>query len=122
MTKTIRFYKISGGPTRGWYADVQGHTMEENQMVSGSDVFLEVVDYMTGGDGEVRLTVSDDNAPGKHLVKLTRKEHDGEGATYSLSGPLPRRFGATGTEIWICNVTHDVLGEHPAMIYIHEIA
>ena len=65
MTKTIRFFKIAAGPDRGWYADVPGHTLAENQMVSGSDVFLEVVDYMTGGDEEVRLTVSDDNAPGK---------------------------------------------------------
>ena len=121
MTKTIRFFKISEGPDRGWYADVPGHTLAENQMVSGSDVFLEVVDYMTGGDGEVRLTVSDDNAPGKCLVKLRRTSHDGDGASYSLSGPLPKRFGATGTEVWICNVTHDVLGEHPETIYVHEI-
>ncbi len=24
-------------------------------------------------------------------------------------------------ELWICNVTHDVLGEHPRSIYIHAI-
>ena len=121
MTKNIRFFKISEGPERGWFADVPNHTLAENEMVSGSDVFLETVDYLTGGDGEVFLTVSDDNAPGKFLAKLTRKQHDGAGATYRLGGPLPKRYGATGVELWICNVTHDVLGEHPETIYLHQI-
>ena len=38
-----------------------------------------------------------------------------------LAGPLAERYGAAGFELWICNVTHDVLGEHPESIYIHEI-
>ena len=119
MTKTIRFFKIADGPDKGWYADVPNHSLEENEMVAGCDVFLETVDRFTGGDGEVFLTVSDDNAPGRFLAKLVRKNHDGAGATYILTGPLPKRYGATGVELWICNVTHDVLGEHPVSIYIH---
>ena len=43
MEKTIRFFKINDGVNAGWYADVPGHTLEENQMVSGSDTFLEKV-------------------------------------------------------------------------------
>ncbi|MBO7088476.1 MAG: hypothetical protein J6W70_01100 [Lentisphaeria bacterium] len=121
MTKTIRFFKIADGPDKGWYADVPNHSLEENEMVAGCDVFLETVDRFTGGDGEVFLTVSDDNAPGRFLAKLVRKDHDGAGATYILTGPLPKRYGATGVELWICNVTHDVLGEHPASIYIHGV-
>ena len=38
-----------------------------------------------------------------------------------LAGPLAERYGAAGFELWICNVTHDVLGEHPESIYIHDI-
>ena len=34
MEKTIRFFKINEGINAGWYADVPGHTLEENQMVS----------------------------------------------------------------------------------------
>ena len=79
MLKTIRFFKIAEGPQSGWYADVPNHTLEENQMVSGSDLFLEAVDKLHGGRNEVNITVSD------------------------------------------CNVTHNVLGEHPRSIYIHNI-
>ena len=97
MLKTIRFFKIAEGPQSGWYADVPNHTLEENQMVSGSDLFLEAVD------------------------KLIMKAHNQHGATYILAGPLAERYCAVGFELWICNVTHDVLGEHPKSIYIHNI-
>jgi hypothetical protein len=49
------------------------------------------------------------------------KLHDEYGADYILAGPLAERLGAVGSELWICNVTHDVLGDHPEAIYIHEI-
>ena len=121
MTKTIRFFKISNGPEKGWFADVPNHSLAENRMVSGCDIFLEVADYLTGGDGEVSIRVSDDNAPGNFQAKLVRKGHDTEGATYALTGPLAKQFHASGAALWICNVTHDVLGEHPETIYLHEI-
>ena len=59
MEKTIRFFKINEGINAGWYADVPGHTLEENQMVSGSDTFLEEADVLLGGKGEVTIRVSD---------------------------------------------------------------
>ena len=61
MEKTIRFFKINEGINEGWYADVPGHTLEENQMVSGSDTFLEEVDSILGGRGEVAVTVALEN-------------------------------------------------------------
>ena len=121
MTKTIRFYKISEGSERGWFADVPNHTLAENEMVAGCDLFLEAADMLTGRDGEVRITVSDNNPSGRFLARLDRKVHDDEGATYTLSGPMARRYNAEGVELWICNVTHDVLGEHPETIYLHNI-
>ena len=120
MNKTIRFFKIDEGINNGWYADVPGHTLEENQMVSGSDTFLEEVDAILGGRGEVSITVSEsmdiNSAP--FMAKLIMRSHNQWGATYVLTGPIAEQYGASGFELWICNVTHDVLGEHPKAIYI----
>lgn len=123
MKKTIRFFRIDEGINAGWYADVHGHSLEENQMVSGSDTFLEEVDHVLGGRGEVVITVSDvvDASDRPFLAKLNMKAHNQWGATYILAGPLAQQYNAVGFELWICNVTHDVLGEHPRSIYIHEI-
>ena len=122
MLKTIRFFKISEGQQKGWYADVPGHTLEENEMVSGSDVFLEEVNRILGGSNEVTLTLSDNNEPGEFLAKLVMKSHNQWGATYILSGPIAVQYNAVGFELWICNVTHDVMGEHPRSIYIHNFS
>ena len=121
MLKTIRFFKIHEGPEAGWYADVPNHTLAENEMVAGSDTFLEEVDKMTDNDGEVNITCSDNNAYDCFLAKLLMKNHTQFGATYILTGPMAEKYDAVGYELWICNVTHDVLGEHPKSIYIHDI-
>lgn len=121
MIRTIRFFKIKEGPEAGWYADVPNHTLAENEMVAGSDTFLEEVDQKTDNDGEVHITCSDNNETGSFLAKLLIKNHNQFGATYILAGPMAEKHDAVGYELWICNVTHDVLGEHPKSIYIHEI-
>ncbi|MBR4133961.1 MAG: hypothetical protein IKU04_05510 [Bacteroidales bacterium] len=121
MMKTVRFFKINGGRDAGWYADVPGHTLAENEMVAGSDDFLEAADKMTGSDREVHITLSDTDEGVPFLVRLRMKNHNQWGATYVLSGPLAERHGAVGFELWVCNVTHDVLGEHPREIFIQNI-
>ena len=123
MEKTIRFFKINEGIKAGWYADVPGHTLEENQMVSGSDTFLEEVDSILGGRGEVTVTVADslDENTTPYMAKLNMHSHNQWGATYVLTGPVAEQYGAVGFEMWICNVTHDVLGEHTKAIYILDI-
>ena len=123
MEKTIRFFKIDEGIKAGWYADVPGHTLEENQMVSGSDTFLEEVDSILGGRGEVTVTVADslDEDTTPFMAKLNMRSHNQWGATYVLTGPVAEQYDAMGFEMWICNVTHDVLGEHPKAIYILDI-
>ena len=70
MIKTVRFFKIGVGPQAGWYADVPNHTLEENEMVSGSDIFLEEVNTILGKHNEVLITVSEDNATGEFIAKL----------------------------------------------------
>lgn len=121
MVKTIRFFKLNDAANAGWYADVPNHTLEENQMVAGSDDFLEQVLSLTENTNEVFITLSDNNECGSFLVKLIMHSHNQWGATYIVTGPLAEKYGAVGFELWICNVTHDVLGEHPKSIYIHEI-
>ena len=48
MQKSVRFFKVNEGPQAGWYADVPNHTLEDNEMVAGSDEFLEAVNSLLG--------------------------------------------------------------------------
>ena len=119
MEKVIRFFKQDGK----WYADVPNHTLEENEMVMGSDIAL---DYFSKGKDEIKLTVSDEYPGWNVPLTFYRTAHDDEGATYEVDGILTMEFlEAVGKafcgykpEIWICNVTHDVFGEHPEKIYL----
>lgn len=124
MKKTVRFFRISEGIDAGWYADVPNHSLEDNQMVAGADEFLEQVDGMIGGTGEVTVEVSESIETGSDtpfIAKLLMVDHDELGASYVLTGPLAEEQGVVGFRMWICNVTHDVLGEHPECIYIFSI-
>ena len=111
--KTLRFFKQDDK----WYADVPNHTLEENEMVFGSDVML---DMLASGRESVTLKLSDgfENDYEKPIVALYRKEHDNDGAFYSVEA-LTTLFTGILSDIWICNVTHDVFGEHPEKIYIY---
>ena len=120
MLTTIRFYKITEEPQEGWYADIPNHSLAENQMVEGSDTFLELVDKDLNGKGEVFITVSDEPQP-MAIAKLSIMSHDEFGATYILSDYLAERYDADGFKLWICNVIHDTFGEHPNYIYIVKI-
>jgi hypothetical protein len=92
----------------------------------GADIAL---DYLAEERKELYITFTDEcpgwNAP----LVLTLKEHDDEGGYYDISGLLFMDFMVTyGSEfigitpqVWICNVTHDVFGEHPEVIYVLEV-
>lgn len=105
MKKKVRFYKEDDR----WFADIPNHTKEENEMVMGSDTAL---DYLAQGKSEVTFELSDEQTY-EYIVHFNRVEHDDYGAyyqaccNYELLEP-----------IWICNVTHDVFGEHPEDIYL----
>lgn len=128
METRLRFFKQEGN----WYADVPNHTLEENEMVMGSDIAL---DYIAEGRNELNITMTDENPGWNVPLELKRKKHDDEGAYYMVSGLLFMDFMITcqeqlghmhvpeslRPEIWICNVTHDVFGEHPEHIYITKI-
>lgn len=125
METKLRFFKRD----KKWYADVPNHTLEENEMIMGSDTAL---DLMSDNKDEIVLTLSDEDDE-HSILTMTMKEHDSEGAYYTLSGFLYNKFldlfaldSSTSlsditNEIWICNVTHDIFGCHPKNIYLLKI-
>lgn len=128
MEKVVKFFKQDDK----WYADIPNHTLEENEMVMGADIALE---YLAEGRTELFITLTDEYPGWNVPLELKRKNHDDDGAYYTVSGLLFMDFmitcseklgnmplwGGFKPEVWICNVTHDVFGEHPEHIYITKI-
>lgn len=114
MEVTLSFYKKNDR----WYADVQGHTEEENEMVLGADVML---DILSNHGDQAHLLLSDEHNP-NYDVALMQITHDDNGAEYIIKGCKdPQYADYIGYTVWICNVTHDVFGEHPLSIFIERI-
>ena len=117
-----RFFKQDGK----WYADVANHTLEDNEMVMGADIALEII---SEGHNEVTLDLSTEPLNNEPLLLFIMKEHDDNGAYYSIGGSLYMQhiteiltlFNGFVPELWICNVTHDVFGEHPNSIFVNGI-
>ena len=120
METKLRFFKQDNK----WYADVPNHTLEENEMVADT-----VLDLIADNKDEVILTLSDEDD--KHsMLTMTIKEHDSEGAYYTISGFLYNKFldlfdldsssvsFDITNEVWVCNVTHDIFGTHTNNIYV----
>lgn len=114
MEKKLRFYKEEGR----WYADVPEHTKEDNEMVFGSDEFLDVI---SNNKTEVTLAVTTDEPKKGYYIKLALIMHDDDGGEYIISRPLADELNEMGFTVWICNVTHTVFGEHPEVMYLTEI-
>lgn len=113
MEKTISFYREDNK----WYADISGHTKEDNEMVWGSDHFLSILasESVVEGCDRITMTLSDESVP--CLYQLVRTDHDSDGARY-LVVPNGADVSNAYPSVWVCNVTHDVFGEHPEVIYI----
>ena len=112
MTVELKFYKEDGR----WYADVPNHTQEENEMVFGADDFLEMLSQRLH-KSEIYITLSDEKIQ-KPLIVLYQHQHDEFGAEYHTSSSYEQFHNHN---VWICNVTHDVFGDHPEVIYIFEV-
>ena len=99
----------------GWYADVPNHTRGQNSMVSGADTLC---DRMALGGKEIVVkfrTVEDPSR--KTLFTMKRVMHlTGYGAEYLVMGASAIPFPA-----YICDVGHDVMGEHAPKIYIYAV-
>ncbi len=122
MKKTIKFFKKEDK----WYADMPNHSLEENEMVMGSDI---VLDVLSKNRKELFLDITDEDTE-KPLLHFSLKQHDFDGAYYTVYGSLYNeiaetlinKYGMIDNEIWICNVTHDIFGDHPEHIYITNIS
>ena len=121
MNTRLRFYRHEGK----WYADVPGRSMEDNEMVFGADSLLDII---AEERKEVFVNISDKcsfiKVPFIDII-LKRREHDDDGAWYkverlrhhsNVNYDLYNKLMLKG--LWLCNVTHDVFGEHPENIYI----
>jgi hypothetical protein len=117
METYLEFFKLNGI----WYADIPENSLEENEMVLGSDEFLENV---VGDCKRVAMDLTTEE-PDSYLVKLSITMHDDVGGEYILSGKLIDKIENDGTSMpmtaWICNATHTVFGEHPDVIFIKNI-
>ena len=102
----VSFYKRNSK----WYADIPNHTEEENEMVCGADIMLE---ELSGGKDEIKVLITFEKLPNSNPICFYLKEHDDNGAWYYVTAN-EKEYG----EVWICNVTHDVLGEHPQEFYV----
>ena len=122
MVKEITFFKQNNK----WYADIPSHTLEENEMVLGADA---IINELASSDSKLTLTFSDSFLSDYYILHLKRVEHDDEGAWYEFDGPLYvdamsvliNELGTAENKVWICNVTHDIFGEHPEELYLIDI-
>lgn len=118
MKRKVSFYKDGDK----WYAEVPFIPKANNLMVAGADTFLEAI-----SEGHNRLTLTIETKPKKICMPsfmLARTKHDFWGAEYDVyelrdanwTGKFPDL-----SHLWLCNVTHFVLGGHPKHISIMEI-
>ena len=92
MKRKLRFYKENDK----WYADVPGVSKEDNEMVFGSDIFLEKI---SNGEGQVIIEFSNsDEDDAIYAFRMT--EHDEYGASYC-------DIHNEEEPIWLCNVAHE---------------
>lgn len=99
----------------GWYAEVPTHTRSENAMVAGADI---AINRMAQGDNtvEVKFRTMESSTKTEPIFRMNRILHDRFGGTYLVHGLTAIPFPA-----WLCCVTHDLTGEHPRQIFVHEI-
>ena len=117
IKRGIAFYKEDGK----WYADVKQHTKEDNEMIDGSDEFLELLAINYARNPNRVIMSLSLKYPRNPKFLLTRISHDDDGATYRIRSINKQIDGNYDEECWLCNVVHTVFGEHPATIFISDI-
>lgn len=104
--KKITFEKWEDGRWFIVFPEYEGD-QEDLEMVDGADKLL---DFLTVDGLYVNLKVDIEEQPGWSILQLIA--HDELGGTYQVN-----TVGNFEGDIWLCNVVHDVLGEHPDTIY-----
>ena len=92
-----------------WFAVLPEYDgdQEDLEMIDGADKLL---DFLTTD----ALYVNIDFSTNEHesWSKLILEAHDEIGGTYSVHG-----IKGFEQDIWLCNVTHVIFGEHPEVIF-----
>jgi hypothetical protein len=104
MKKTLTFVKLSNR----WFIDIPWDGMiEDLEMVSGSDLFL---DTISNGKKVVNIEVCTEEM--YKSIKLPKVNEDELGAFYKVN-----TFDYKG-DIWLCNVTKHLFDEFPENFWI----
>lgn len=103
----LNFYKKDNR----WFADIAGHTEEENEMVFGADLLLDII---AKGANTCSLDIGSQFISGCN-IEASIYDHNDEGATYVV---YDSDIIDIGTTFWLCNITHTVFGEHPDKLFI----
>lgn len=106
LEKIVVFYKKDGK----WYADMPNHTEEENEMVLGSEDYL---DEIADGMDKIAAVVTLDNPGEEAIAHFSLEEHDPEDGGFYHDD--------FGNKIYICNVAHDIFGEHPGEFWVTRV-
>lgn len=101
-----------------WRVKLPFFTRHQRLMVGGADLFLQLIDDNTNNDGSVTIDFSLKDT-GKSIVVLDMIEHNAFGGTYAVKDNLLNYH--LNSKLWLCNVTHFVLGRHPKRIYIDAV-
>lgn len=109
----IKFVKVCGH----WFVDNPCNIdrVLDMQMVSGADVLLDHILKITGNDCYVYLDVNTDEEPDIVFEKINEDEI---GADYFVWTDSKKIDTPPVKKIWLCNVTKEMLGEHPTRIEI----
>lgn len=114
MTNIVRFYKKNGK----WYADVPNHTLEECEMVYGTDVFFNF--HTNRDDTELIVEFSDKEPSFKSVAILNLVGSYGEdgGAMYEVYDDSPYPTEDEPYKLSICTVALDFFKKFPDTIYV----
>lgn len=97
-----------------WYVDLPqyGGELAELEMVAGADELLQEIADQSDKTHQVTLEIVEDNRDSD--IQLYLASHDSAGGTYKVysNGKFKTK------ELWLCNVTKFVFGEHPDEIFV----
>lgn len=95
-----------------WYADIKNWPKQAKAacLMVGEASYL--LSYYAGSNDYIKFNITTNACD--HLAWLSKRKEDDHGATYICNNP-----GLS--EVWLCNVTKFIFGEHPQNIYIKSI-
>lgn len=95
-----------------WYADIKNWPKEFKAQCLMVGQAAKLLSFLSPNDNYITLSISTQKCP--CLFSLIKYKEDDHGATYNCE-----KYGLP--EIWLCNVTKFVFGEHPNELYINVV-